>query len=201
MVDLWKQQARAHINSNPSPRIEVVKTLLKVTEYEKDERKRKTMEDRGADTMLDGYTTTDQIRRISQFFWDNVREPGTRLRNMLAFLLCHYALMRGKMELADIHSVNLENEGYSPCRAVVLVMRQGKTNQVGRIEVGAFLRNKSVELCPHGLLAFYLFWRWLVDREPFLCFTSSEQWYPLKLLMLARIQQWRCPIKYTEKLW
>jgi hypothetical protein len=190
MVDLWKQQARARINSYPSPRNEAVKALLQVTQYEEDARKRKNYEDRGAGTMLDGYTTTDQLRSISRFFWNNFREPGVRLRNLLAFLLSHYALMRGeasrKMELADIHCVKLENEGYSPCRAVVMVMRQGKTNQVGRIEVGSYLRNKCVELCPHGLLAFYLFWRWHVDREPFPDFTSSERWYPLKLFKTGK---------------
>ncbi|KAF4027845.1 putative centromere DNA-binding CBF3-like domain-containing protein [Phytophthora infestans] len=59
MVDLWKKQVQPNINSNPSPRNEAVKALLKVTEYEEDERKRKVFEDRGVDTMLDGYTTTD----------------------------------------------------------------------------------------------------------------------------------------------
>lgn len=38
-----------------------------------------------------------------------------------------------------------------------MVMRQGKTNKVGRTEVGAYMRNKSVDICPHGMLAAYLF--------------------------------------------
>ncbi|ETI55557.1 hypothetical protein F443_01771 [Phytophthora nicotianae P1569] len=90
------------------------------------------------------------------------------------------------LELADLHSIMLENEGYSPCRAIVMVMRQGKTNQVGRIEVGACMRNKIVEICPHGLLGLYLFWRWHVDGEAFPDFTSSDRWYPLKLLKTGK---------------
>ncbi|KAJ8537451.1 hypothetical protein ON010_g13147 [Phytophthora cinnamomi] len=98
--------------------------------------------------------------------------------------------MRGEsarmLELADLHSILLENEGYSPGRALVMVMRQGKTNQVGRIEFGACMRSKYVEICPHGLLGFYLFWRWHIDGEPFPDFTSSESWYPTKLLKTGK---------------
>jgi hypothetical protein len=39
-----------------------------------------------------------------------------------------------------------------------------------------------VEICPHGMLGFYLFWRWHVDGEEFPNFTSSERWYPIKVL-------------------
>ncbi|EGZ17813.1 hypothetical protein PHYSODRAFT_376327, partial [Phytophthora sojae] len=56
------------LNSNPSPRDEAVTTLLKLTEYEEDERKRKNVEDRGADTLLDGYTTIDQVKEIARYF-------------------------------------------------------------------------------------------------------------------------------------
>ncbi|ETO67568.1 hypothetical protein F444_15520 [Phytophthora nicotianae P1976] len=50
------------------------------------------------------------------------------------------------LELADLHSIPLENEGYNPCRALVMVMvmGQGKTNQVGRVEVGACMRHKNL---------------------------------------------------------
>lgn len=190
MVDLWRQQQRMKINNHPSPRDDAVALLLQLTEYEEDNRRRKNFEDRGASTLLDGYTTTEQIAKVARFFWENDRDPGTSMRNLLAFLLSHYALMRGesarRMELPDLHSIQLENEGYTSCRALVMVMRQGKTNQVGRIEVGACLRNKSAQICPHGLLGFYLFWRWQVEGEPFPDFKSSETWYPVKLLKTGK---------------
>ncbi|OWZ02399.1 hypothetical protein PHMEG_00026051 [Phytophthora megakarya] len=190
MVDLWRQQQRMKINNHPSPRDDAVVMLLKVTEYEEDDRRRKNFDDRGTDTMLDGYTTTEQIENIAVFFWGNSREPGTSFRNLHAFLLSHYALMCGestrRMELADLHSIVLENEGYSACRVLVMIMRQGKTNQVGRLEVGECMRNKLVQICPHGLLDFYLFWRWHVEGEPFPDFTRSENWYPIKLLKTGK---------------
>ncbi|POM69570.1 LOW QUALITY PROTEIN: Hypothetical protein PHPALM_14135 [Phytophthora palmivora] len=56
---------------------------------------------------------------------------GTNIRKLLTILISHYAHMREerarKMELADLHSIRLENEGYSPCRALVIVMKQGTT--------------------------------------------------------------------------
>ncbi|ETP36757.1 hypothetical protein F442_15373 [Phytophthora nicotianae P10297] len=190
MVDLWKQQARAKINSHPSPRDDAVTALLKLTQYEEDNRKRKNYEDRGADTLLDGYTATEQIQQVASYFWDTKGDSGTSLRNLLAFLLSHYALMRGEsvrmLELADLHSIPLENAGYNPCRALVMVMRQGKTNQVGRVEVGACMRHKNVRVCGHGMLAIYLFWRWHVDGEKFPDFTSSSCWYDLKLLKTGK---------------
>jgi hypothetical protein len=73
IVDLWKQQARAKTNSNPSPRDEAVTALVKLAQHDEDERKRKKFEDRGADTLLDGYTTTDQIQQISRYFWTPMR--------------------------------------------------------------------------------------------------------------------------------
>eukprot|EP00644_Phytophthora_capsici_P004007 jgi/Phyca11/108492/e_gw1.15.769.1 len=63
-----EKQKRLNINNYPSPRDDAVTALLKITEYEEDDRRRKNFADRGADTMLDGYTTTDQLQKISHFF-------------------------------------------------------------------------------------------------------------------------------------
>jgi hypothetical protein len=179
IVDLWRQQQRLKINNHPSPRDDAVTALLKITEYDENDRRRKCFEDRGADTMLNGYTTTDQIQQNARFFWTSSHDSGTKLRNLLAFLLSHFALMRGesarRMELADLHSILLENEGYSDCRALVMIMSQGKTNQVGRFEVGACMRNKNAEIYPHGLLEFYFFWRWHVEMESFPDFSKSDR--------------------------
>lgn len=71
--------------------------------------------------------------------------------------------MRGdnvrKLELADLFSLRLENEGPNGATAVVLLLNHGKTNQTGRTKYAAFLRNKEVDLCPVGALAAYFFAR------------------------------------------
>lgn len=40
---------------------------------------------------------------------------------------------------------------------IVLTMFQGKTNADGKMQYGVVVRNKDVEICPVGALAFYLF--------------------------------------------
>ena len=60
--------------------------------------------------------------------------------------------------------------------------RQGKTNQFGRIEYGAFIRSKEFRICPFGMSAFYLFWRFQIGNEPFPDFTTSGNCFDVKLL-------------------
>lgn len=91
------------------------------------------------------------------------RNSGIGIRNRLAFLLAHFGLLRGdnirRMELCDLQSQILNNEGFSECAAVSIVMGSGKTNRYGRKEIAAFLRNKDVRLCPVGGLAIYMLHR------------------------------------------
>ncbi|KAL3676502.1 hypothetical protein R1sor_026450 [Riccia sorocarpa] len=85
------------------------------------------------------------------------------------------------MELPDLHSVTLDREGISDCNALILVMRQGKTNQLGRLDIASCLRNKEVSVCPFGILGFYFFWRWHMEAEPFPSFEKSSDWYDIKI--------------------
>ena len=81
-----------------------------------------------------------------------------------------------------MHSIHLENEGLTSCYALVCVLGQGKTNQFGRIDFGAFIRSKDVRLCPFGATGFYLFWRYYVEGEPWPCFDKSQDWFNIKFL-------------------
>lgn len=141
-------------------------------------------EDRGTGTIMDGYTTTDQIASIVNFHFS--QNSTKNLRNSLAFLLSHYCLLRGesarKAELPDLQVVNLEGEGSVRCPAMVLVMRQGKTNKHGKLEVGACLRNARVKICPFMMLGTYFFARFQMDNEPFPNFGRSENWFNVKVL-------------------
>ena len=134
-------------------------------------RKRATYVDKGIGSLLDGYTTTDEFRSILDWFWMENTPAG--LRNRAGFTVGHHGLMRGEnirgLELSDLHFVDLENEGpVKDCLAVLCTLNQGKTNQVGRMEYAAFLRNKEADLCPVGGIAFYLFYRY----GPTCCFLS-----------------------------
>ena len=67
----------------------------------------------------------------------------------MAFLLCHFCLLRGQsirtLELADIFEQPLKDEGYSECVALVLLLNSGKTNQFGKFHHVGFFRNTEVE--------------------------------------------------------
>ena len=47
-----------------------------------------------------------------------------------------------------------------------MVMGQGKTNQLGKREYAACIRNREIIACPVGALAFYLFYRWYPQPGP-----------------------------------
>lgn len=163
LVDLWKRQKASNVNSFDSPRDGPASLLIKAAKLGNTVRKRATYVDKGIGSLLDGYTTTDEFRSILDWFWMENTPAG--LRNRAGFTVGHHGLMRGEnirgLELSDLHFVDLENEGpVENCLAVLCTLNQGKTNQVGRMEYAAFLRNKEADLCPVGGIAFYLFYRY-----------------------------------------
>jgi hypothetical protein len=141
--------------------------------------------DRQIGGINDGYTTTTEMIKLFEFFWIQKNYHGAAFRNCLAVALTHFGIMRGEnvreMELADLHMVDLENEGVN-CMAMVMIIKNGKTNQVNRMEVAACLRNKEVQICPVSTFAIYLFWRFHVENEPFPDFTTSKNWFFIKVL-------------------
>ncbi|OAD67628.1 hypothetical protein PHYBLDRAFT_118157, partial [Phycomyces blakesleeanus NRRL 1555(-)] len=64
-----------------------------------------------------------------------------------------------KVEFADLQTVMLDCEEPSKCPAFVLVLKQGKINQFGQIELAACLQNSKVEICPFIALGCYFFWK------------------------------------------
>jgi len=85
-------------------------------------------------------------------------------------------------ELSDPFTIQLPNEGPTPCPAMVMIMDNGKTNQMGRLEYGAVMRHRNPLLCTMAQTAFYLFHRWNIAGEPLPCFRRRELWYELHLL-------------------
>ena len=63
IVDLYHLQCRLGCNSNPHPRTVDVQALLKNTHYEQEQVRRANYDDRGLGTVLDGYTTSEQLSR------------------------------------------------------------------------------------------------------------------------------------------
>lgn len=187
ITDLYKTQVIKKINCNKNPR-KVIASVLKSAKEREFQTKRSNCEDRGEGTLADGYTSLDQVANVIQFYLNSQRNHGENLRDAAAFLFSHYFLLRGQSirhaELTDFQTVNLDNESIRPdieCPALVMVLRQGKTNKNNRLELGGCIRNTRVEICPIMSLGLYLFWRFHVENEPFPDFTTSHNWYFIKL--------------------
>ena len=196
VTDLYKEQVARGVNSNPHPRNATITALLNSLRREKHEKSKADYVDRGVGTMLDGYSSVSELQQICDFYLES--SSGDDLRNRMCHLLCHSCLLRGEsarsLELPDLFSVELENEGFSQCRALVLLMKQGKTNQFNRREFGSCLRHKNVRICAVGAVAMYLFWRFDVENEPIPDFSDPPQWYDIKLLKGGKDQT--SPISY-----
>ncbi|KAM4067738.1 centromere DNA-binding protein complex CBF3 subunit [Hirsutella rhossiliensis] len=118
------------------------------------------------------------------------RRDRLRLRTQVDFLLGNHMLLRSgnrlPMELADCFPLDLPNEGFKAqgytTKALVVVMNCGKTNQHGRMEYGSALRHRDPRSCLIGALAFWLFWRWQVEKAERFPVFQSEDWYETKVL-------------------
>ena len=179
-------EGRFHELQNPSPNIQSVKDLMNDCAKNIQHRKIENYEDRGINnSLLDGYRRKD-LPRISSFFFGMNNDLG--MKNRICQLLLHHNCMRwdnGRMiELPDIFHHDLENEGIGgqECFAVVVILRQGKTNQFGRTEYNGMIRNKDVRVCPMGGMGLWFFWRFHVQKERFQSFGHPEDWFYVKLI-------------------
>jgi hypothetical protein len=112
-------------------------------------RKVETYADRGLGTLLDGYNL-ENIKALSAFWLE--QPTGVALRSRVDFLVGHALLARGEsrwfIQFPDNLSLTLTEEGPQLCSPLVVNMRKGKSNPVGRVEYGAAMRCKEVMLCP-----------------------------------------------------
>jgi len=179
------------VNPHPHPR----GSALSARRTGEHKRRRLEFAKRAAGTLQDGYSEAKMIEAI-RFCWEqgqaqppppattkNRKQPKQPtepyLRTAVDFLLAHNMLLRSKSrlgaELPDFFTIQLPDEGPTPCPAMVMIMDNGKTNQLGRLEYEAVIRHRNPLLCTMAHMAFCLFYRWNVAGEP-----------PLPLLPSAR---------------
>lgn len=208
LISLWEYQSSAGQNLHPHPRGPKLKALLKNRDRQETERKKKQFTDRGMGTLLDGYNETDMVNIVracwTKFSSQKHYSPASVeawLRTAVDFLFSHNMLLRGEsrrhIELADLFTIPLKNEGPTPCPVMILIMDNGKTNQYGRLEYGGVIRHKNPFLCTLSHTAFYLFYRWNFVREEPPRFQQRQQWYNTHLIRGAdRVR----PISYEVQL-
>jgi len=183
IVDLWAFQKSSGVNSHPHPRGEALKAVLRTHATQEHGRKRKQFDDRGAGTLQDGYNERAIVNvvRFCWAGWQNQKKCSVEahLRTAMDFLFAHNMLLRGESrrtaELADLFTISLPNEGPTPCWPMILIMSNGKTNPMGRIEYATVMRHRNPLLCTISHTAFYLFWRWNIVREPHPEFRQRQQ--------------------------
>lgn len=128
-------------------------------------------------TIGDGYEV-EFLREIMRVSWthkyqkDNNSSSRRRgligLRNRFTLCWCHFMMCRGEnMRMATLSDIsahifrrNLQDGFHS--LGIILCQLHGKTNREGKENYGVVVRNKDVEVCPVGALAFYLLEMWMV---------------------------------------
>jgi len=97
------------------------------------------------------------------FCWRGERKQSAEpyLRTAVDFLLAHNLLLRSKSRLTaefpDFFTVPLLDKGPTLCFPMVMIMDNGKTNPLGRLEYAAVMRHRNPLLCTMSHMAFYLF--------------------------------------------
>ncbi|WWC90451.1 uncharacterized protein L201_005386 [Kwoniella dendrophila CBS 6074] len=160
VIALWNDQVAEGRNISKHPRSGSVKALLAVLQKMTVDRRKMTYQDKGVNTLFDGYKTREQVTKTYDWYFLRNNEEG--LRDMTAHSFGLYGLLRSdnqlNLALSDLGSEDLpDDEGATPCFAVIALLQQGKTNTKGLVKYSAFMRAKDVFACPVFTLAAYLF--------------------------------------------
>ena len=90
-------------------------------------------------------------------------------------------------------SRRIEGEGYTPCVVLGITSRQGKTNQVGRLEDTGANTTQGCGILPFGSYSTvsYLFWRFEIEMETPPNATEPREWYNTFFMRASDAQQKR----------
>ena len=157
LMNLYHFQVSSGLNPNPNPRAIAVRNIWKGRRWKEHERKRKEYIDRGTGTLSGGYKE-DDIRQFVRVCWTayangevSSQTVGSYFRTSCVFLLAHNMLLRGEnrrhLQLADLSSLELKNEGTIPCMATVLLMDDRETKLFGRLKYGTVVRHRNPLMC------------------------------------------------------
>ena len=137
--DLYKQQKslNMHLNSHPMdcPALSILFNCVKVDVNKKHQENFQYI---GIGTIQHKYSSVEELIRLANYFLSSNSSASSCIGAM--FLLIHFSLTRGesvrKLELADMFILDLENEGLTACKAMIVSTEQCKTNQFAPKELG-----------------------------------------------------------------
>ena len=183
---LYREQRDADKNKGPSPRSQLVRSVM--AKFIKDNTKRRLegLEDRGVNTINDGYNRT-KLEEIGKYFMERDNMDG--LRDKVCFLMSHSMLLRSQnalgMQLSFLQSFTVPNQGPSEFLGISAKINYGKQNSHGKDEFGNCVRHRSANVCPVGAVAKHLFARFHIAGEAFPCFESRASWYKIALVPVS----------------
>lgn len=140
LVSLWEQQKNRGIEGVPeqNPVGPLVRSFLTTTQKKTDTKRRQDYEDRGKNTIMDGYMA-GHMKQICDFLWSGglARSTGALcengigldMRTLADFLMRHHMLLRGQStrdaDLSDLFTLELEGEGVTKCMPLIMQMGHG----------------------------------------------------------------------------
>ena len=186
VLDLWKGQIAQNLTKDQKhSRGVVLRELLKDRRANENTRRRCKFVDRTVETLLKVYTM-NQFRTVCVASLAQPLHTKQWLRTRLDFLLDHFFCTRSEdrrhMELCDMFTIPLEQEGTQRCSAMVITMSNGKTNKHGALNQMGAMRAKQVSECVIGATALHLFYRFEIAGETFPTFNSNQDWFNIKLM-------------------
>lgn len=185
IVDFYQLQRSEKTNGYSHPgEGKTIKNLMQMLKRDTANHRRRNFADRGRSSYRMKALTSKELHQINCYHW-SYKNIHNGLRDDMAQFIMRSMAIRGdnmrKMELADLFSDKISNQGVGECVALIAVLDQGKTNQFGKAQFAATLRSKDVLLCAQSKLAFYFFYRFQMSEEGFPDLSSSENWYNIKV--------------------
>lgn len=158
LVALYEYQRTIGFNQHPHPNTSRVKALMRSRRTAEAARKKEQFIDRGVGTLLDSYNGAE-VSAFVRLCWTGHERQGqvkqqtveSFLRTSVDLLACHHMALRGESirtaSLADLFSLELQNEGPTVCQALIIIMDGGKQNPFGKVEYGTVVRHRDIFSC------------------------------------------------------
>ena len=192
LVNLYYTQKSLGVNNHPNPRGTKLQAILKEQTRSEFERKKSEFVDQGTATLQKSYSLTD-FENVVWGCWTSAISGSPTgqtieayFRTAIDFLLSHNMLLRSEnrraVELAVLFALPLANEGPKPCTSMIMIIANGKTKFLNKLEYRVAIRHRDPLHCSLSHTAFYLFYRGNCVREPTPWFQRRQQCYSAHLI-------------------
>ena len=185
VMDLWKEQVSQGLIDLTHPCGCALRGLLKEQKQKQDTIWRRAFEDRALGMILEGYMSV-QLTNMCNWALEQLTSLEQWLKICLNFLMGHFLCIRGEncmnLELCDMFTVSLLNEGYQTCQALIVTFQASKTNKDGHLRQMRAIWGKDIFVCLLEVLVTYLFYRYDITDESFSDLCNNSTWFNIKVL-------------------